>query len=141
MLNGIVRDTTGGTVSGAEIQILGARQRLVDAATTDSRGRFSMTVAEPGAYVVEIRAPGFADTRTSISIPLDSERPLELTTGVPALRDEVSVTASVDRAEPATRLTQPVNVIDANEIQLRAKSVVTQVVNEEVGLHLQRTSR
>ncbi len=139
-VNGIVRDTAGGTIKGAEIQILGARQRLVGAATTDAQGRFSLTVTETGSYVLEIRAPGFADTRTSISIPLDSERPLELTTGMPSLRDEVSVTASVDRAEPTTRLTQPVNVIDSNEIQLRAKSVVTQVANEEVGLHVQRTS-
>ena len=59
---------------------------------------------------------------------------------MPSLHDEVSVTAVVDRAEPTTRLTQPVNIIDANEIQLRAKSVVTQVANEEVGLHVQRTS-
>ena len=139
-INGIVRDTAGGTIKGAEIQVLGARQRLVGAATTDSQGRFSLTVTETGSYVLEIRAPGFADTRTSLSIPLDSERPLELTTGLPSLRDEVSVTASVDRAEPTTRLTQPVNVIDSNEIQLRAKSVVTQVANEEVGLHVQRTS-
>jgi len=139
-INGVVRDPTGGTVSGAEIQIFGARQRLVAAAVTDSQGRFSIAIAQPGAYVVEIRAPGFADTRTSVSIPIDTERPLELTTGIPSLQDEVSVTASVDRAEPTTRLTQPVNVIDANEIQLRAKSVVTQIANEEVGLHLQRTS-
>jgi hemoglobin/transferrin/lactoferrin receptor protein len=140
VLSGIVRDTTGGTVSGAEIQLLGARQRLAAAATTDSQGRFSMRVAEAGAYVLEIRAPGFADTRTGISIPQNSERPLELTTGLPSLSDEVSVTASVDRAEPTTRLTQPVNVIDANEIAMRAKSVVTEIANEEVGLHLQRTS-
>ena len=122
-VNGIVRDPAGGTISGAEIQILGARQRLVGAATTDAQGRFSLTVTEAGSYVLEIRAPGFADTRTSISIPLASERPLELTTGMPSLHEDVSVTASVDRAEPTTRLTQPVNVIDSNEIQLRAKSV------------------
>ena len=52
----------------------------------------------------------------------------------------MSVTASVDRADPVTRLTQPVNIIDANEIQLRAKAVVSQVASEEVGLHVQRTS-
>ena len=63
-VNGIVRDTAGGTIRGAEIQILGARQRLVGAATTDAQGRFSLTVTETGSYVLEIRAPGFADTRT-----------------------------------------------------------------------------
>lgn len=125
---------------GAEVQLLGARQRFAGAAATDEQGRFTITIAEPGAYVVEVRAPGFADTRTSVSIPLAGPAPLELTTGSPSLHEDVSVTASIDRAEPVTRLTQPVNVIDANDIQLRAKAVVSQVANEEVGLHVQRTS-
>jgi hemoglobin/transferrin/lactoferrin receptor protein len=140
VLNGVVRDPTGATVRGAEVQVLGVRQRLAGSAATDAQGRFSIAVSEPGAYVVEIRAPGFADTRTSVSIPLAGAQLLELTTGSPTLYEDVSVTASIDSAEPISRLTQPVNVIDASEIQLRAKAVVSQVANEEVGLHVQRTS-
>jgi hemoglobin/transferrin/lactoferrin receptor protein len=139
-VQGVLRDPTGGAVRGAEIQILAARQRLAGAATTDDQGRFSIVVSEPGVYVLEMRATGFADTRTSIAIPLNTERPLELTTGLPALHEDVSVMASIDRAESTTRLSQPVNVIDWNEIQLRAKAVVSQVATEEVGLHVQRTS-
>jgi outer membrane receptor protein involved in Fe transport len=140
VVRGVLRDSTGGTIHGAEIQILGNRQSLAGSGTTDEQGRFAITIAEPGAYVLEIRATGFADTRTSVSIPVAGERPLELTTGSPSLYEDVSVTASIDRAEPATRLSQPVNVIDSNEIQMRARAVVSQVANEEVGLHVQRTS-
>jgi hemoglobin/transferrin/lactoferrin receptor protein len=140
VVRGVLRDPAGGTVRGAEIQILGAQHTLVGSATTDDQGRFEISIAEPGAYVLELRAPGFADTRTSVSVPRADERPLELTTGPPALHEEVSVTAFADRAEATTRLTQPVNVIDASEIQMRAKAVVSQIATEEVGLHVQRTS-
>jgi outer membrane receptor protein involved in Fe transport len=139
-VRGIVRDPTGGVIRGAEIQILGARQRLAGAAVTDDQGRFVIPVAEPGSYVLEIRAPGFAEIRTSVFIPRADAQPLELTTGAPSLHEDVSVMASVDHTEPATRLTQPVNIIDANDIHMRAKAVVSQVANEEVGLHVQRTS-
>ena len=37
-------------------------------------------------------------------------------------------------------MSQPVSVIGPEEIMLRGKSVLAQVANEEVGLHLQRTS-
>ena len=99
-----------------------------------------VTVPRSGTYVLVVRTAGFADTRTSIRVPGAEGEVLELTTGLPSIHEEVSVTADQTRAEAATRLSQPVNIIDANEIGQRAKSVVTQVANEEVGLHLQRTS-
>ena len=140
VLRGIVRDPSGAVVRGAEIQVLAPQQRFVGAARTDEQGRFAIPVGQPGSYMVELRAAGFGDVRTAIKFPLPDGRSLELTTGSPSIHEEVSVTASVDQIEPTTRLTQPVNVIDERDLQMRAKSVVAQVANEEVGLHLQRTS-
>ena len=139
-VRGIVRNPAGAEVSGAEVQVLGGGQSVAGVARTDGRGRFEVTVARAGAYVLAIRAPGFTDTRTGIAVPVAEGRVLELTTGLPSIQEEVSVTADQMRAEATTRLSQPVNIIDVNEIRERAKSVVTQVANEEVGLHLQRTS-
>jgi hemoglobin/transferrin/lactoferrin receptor protein len=139
-VRGTVRDPSGGVVSGAEVQLLAARQQLVAAARTDDRGQFTLEVVEPGSYLLRLRAPGFADLTTSVSVPIAGNRDLDLATGDPALREEVSVTAMADTVESATRLTQPVNVIDADEIRLRAKSVVVQAAAEEVGVHVQRTS-
>jgi outer membrane receptor protein involved in Fe transport len=139
VLHGIVRDPSGGIVRGAEIQVLAPQQRFVGAARSDDQGRFAIVVGH-GSYIVEVRAAGFVDVRTAINMPLPEGRILELTTGLPSIHDEVSVTASVDQIESTTRLTQPVNVIDERDLQMRAKAVVTQIANEEVGLHLQRTS-
>ncbi len=101
----------------------------------DSACRF----AEAGSYVIVIRAKGFADIQDTLTVPTD--RQLEFTAGLPVLHEEVSVTAVVDRAEERSRLAQPVNIIDAEEIQMRAKSAVVQAAAEEVGLHVQRTSQ
>lgn len=139
-VQGVVRDPSGAVVPGVEVQLLGPRQRLVAAATTDERGRFVLNAPAAGAYALEVRAPGFAGTRLPVVVSKADGPPLELRTGDPALREDVSVTAVTDEVEPATRLTQPVNIIDADEIGQRARAVVAQVANEEVGLHLQRTS-
>jgi outer membrane receptor protein involved in Fe transport len=139
-LQGVVRDPTGGVVVGAEVRLIAPPQLVVATARTDDRGQFTLPAAEPGTFVVETRAAGFADVRTIVDLPAAASRPLEIVTGAPVLAEEVSVTALVAEAEPAARLTQPVNVIDADEIALRAKSVVVQAAGEEVGLHVQRTS-
>lgn len=137
-LRGVVRDPSGALVRAAEVQLLAPRQRVVAAARTDDQGTFTLTGADAGSYVLRVRAAGFADVSVPVTIPSAGE--FSVTTGDPALYEQVSVTAVADAVEPATRLTQPLNVIDADEIRLRAKSVVVQAANEEVGLHVQRTS-
>jgi outer membrane receptor protein involved in Fe transport len=139
-VRGIVRDPSGGVVRHAEIHLLSARQRPIAATRSDEQGRFTLTVTQPGSYVLRVRAAGFADVSTAVSVPLAGGGVVDVTTGDPSHQEEVSVTAIVDAVEPAMRLTQPVNIIDADEIRLRAKSVVVQAANEEVGLHVQRTS-
>jgi hemoglobin/transferrin/lactoferrin receptor protein len=139
-VRGVVRHASGVEVSGAEVQMLGGGQLVAAVARTDDRGRFVVTVPRPGSYVLVIRTPGFSDTRTSVMVPVAEGQVLELTTGWPAIHEEVSVTADPTHAVATTRLSQPVNIIDENEIRERAKLVVTLVANEEVGLHLQRTS-
>jgi hemoglobin/transferrin/lactoferrin receptor protein len=140
VLQGVVRDPSGGVVRDAEVQVLGPNQQLLGIAKTDGQGSFSVVVPRAGTYLVLIRAIGFGDTRAGAVVPLPAGDRLELTTGPPAIYEEVSVTAEVGEVEVATRLTQPVNIIDENDIQLRAKAVVVQAVSEEAGLHLQRTS-
>jgi hypothetical protein len=140
VLRGVVRDPTGGVVHDAEVQVLGARQQLIGVTRTDSQGRFSLAVPQAGNYLIVVRAARFGETRSGARAPGDAGKGVELTRGAPELREEISVTAGIDQPEPTTRLTQPVNIIDESEIALRAKSVVVQAANEEVGLHVQRTS-
>ncbi len=140
VVRGVVHDVTGAIVRGADVQILAEQQRVAGAARTDDQGRFAIAVERAGTYLVEVRAAGFADVRAGVTVPLPEDEMLTLVTGSPVLREDVSVTARVDRVETATRLTQPVNIIGADDIQQRAKSVVAQLASEEAGLQLQQTS-
>lgn len=140
IVRGVVHDVTGAVIRSADVQIFAEQQRVAGAGRTDADGRFAIAVERAGSYRVGVRAAGFADMRARITVPLPDGDTLTLVVGSPVLREEVSVTAGLDRVETAVRLTQPVNIIDADEILQRAKTVVTQVAEEEVGVHLQRTS-
>ncbi len=140
LVEGVVRDPTGGVLRRAEVQVIAAPQHVVATARTDDLGRFSLRVPEAGSYLVEIRAVGFADTRVAVGLPVADGRPLELTMGGPSFREDVSVTAVAEQVEPAVRLTQPANVIGADAIGERAKAVIVQAASEEAGLQVQRTS-
>ena len=133
-----MRDPTGDVVRGADVKLIAPQQRVAAAARTGEQGTFTLTVGEAGDYLIVISAPGFNDVRSPVKIP--AARQLEFTLGLPTLHEDVSVTAVMDRVEERTRLAQPVNIVDADEIALRAKSAVVQAASEEVGLHVQRTS-
>jgi len=65
---------------------------------------------------------------------------LVVTLALGTVREEVTVTADPGQVADADRLSQQVNVIGQEEIAERTKAVVSQVAQEEVGVHLQRTS-
>ena len=70
-VSGIVRDPLGAVVQDADVQVLAARQRLAAAARTDVNGRFTLTVPEAGAYLIVIRAHGFGDIRSTVTVPAE----------------------------------------------------------------------
>ena len=80
LIAGNVKDPSGGVVRAAEVQVLAAGQRLVAAARTDDRGEFTVSISQPGTYLIEVRAAGFADLRTGLTVPLPEGQRLDLTT-------------------------------------------------------------
>jgi hypothetical protein len=68
-LSGVVGDTAYLIVPGAEISVLAANGRAV----TDSAGTFHIDL-KPGTYMVRISRPGFATQMTSVTIPQDKGR-------------------------------------------------------------------
>jgi outer membrane receptor protein involved in Fe transport len=76
--------------------------------------------------------------RSPVQIP--TSRQLEFTLGLPILHEDVSVHGGDRSRRRAHAPGAAVNIIDADEIALRAKSAVVEAASEEVGLHVQRTS-
>ena len=141
VVSGVVKDPTGAAVSGAAVSLVSPPGAIAATASTDSEGAFVFRAVPAGSYVLLAESPGFAPRR----LPVRVESPigvagLEVALQPEAFRDEVTVTAAPGRAEALEAVPQRVNVIGEEDIALRAKAVVAQAANEEVGLHLQRTS-
>jgi hemoglobin/transferrin/lactoferrin receptor protein len=65
---------------------------------------------------------------------------LNVTLEVSQVSEQVTVTAEAGQVADARDVAQQVNVVDEEEILERAPEVVAQVVDEETGVNLQRTS-
>jgi outer membrane receptor protein involved in Fe transport len=138
---GTVKDPLGAVVAGASVTLIRPPATIVSAATTDDEGRFVLAEAPPGTYLLVAEVAGFAPRRLSVVVQAAEGAPaLEVGLQPEAFHDEVTVTATPGRADALESVPQRVNVIDDEKIAFRAKAVLVQSANEEVGIHLQRTS-
>ena len=139
-LSGTVKDGQGRVVADAIVTVLTGGRATMATVTTAADGRFSVAGLPDGAYLVVVRKGAFDEARAAVTVGAGASAPLDITLAVSGITDEVTVTASRDHVEIAGRTGQPVNVITATEIADRAKVVVAQAVEQEVGVALQRTS-
>lgn len=138
-LNGTAADVTGARLAGARISVMTPHRIVVASATTDDKGDFSIAKLPDGEYLVIAEYPMLAEGRSMVTLSSRAVPTIHLVLGV-AAADSVTVTASPGQLTEDRALTQPVNVIPADAILARAKTVIAQVVDGEVGAHLQRTS-
>ena len=138
-VSGSVTDRTGAVVRAARVSLMNARGGVLATASTGEDGAFAFRLAEPGSYLLVTRASGLEAQRTAVEIA-DAPVAVAIVLEPAARSEEVTVTAEPGLVTSVDAVSQPVNVIDEADIALRAKAVVAQVANGEVGLHLQRTS-
>ena len=137
-ISGIVKDEAGKVIAGASMTLLSSRQSVLAATKTKTDGTFNLPQIAWGSYELLITADGFGARRTAVNSPLGSG--LEITLAPAALTDEVSVTAEFGTVTERDSTPQKVTVINEQNIQQRAKTVLAQAANEEAGVALQRTS-
>jgi len=139
-VSGVVKDSTGAAVPEASVSLLSAQQSVVSSTRTDARGGFSLAVPAPGSYVIAAESAGFTARRTAVSVHDTEVTGLEVRLQPASLSEEITVTANPGGASDVGAVTQQVNVLDETDIGYRTKAVMAQAANEEVGLHMQRTS-
>lgn len=66
-VSGTVRDPGQLVVTGAQVSLEGEHARRE--ATTDGAGRYSLSVAAPGAYMLTVRKAGFAPVICAVTVP------------------------------------------------------------------------
>ncbi|HQR38360.1 MAG TPA: TonB-dependent receptor [Blastocatellia bacterium] len=139
-ISGTVVDALGAPVEGARVSLSNAQQASFQAAVTDNQGHFEITVVETGSYVLTVRRESYGDVRIAVDVPSDAASSLHLTLPVAPITDKVTVTAEAGQVGIPAQIPQAVNIISDDQIRMRAKSVLAQAANEEVGVALQRTS-
>jgi hemoglobin/transferrin/lactoferrin receptor protein len=140
-ITGTVRDASGGAIRHAEIALLTPALTTVTSARTDEQGAFALEAPSAGKFLLLVRAPAFDEVRRSLSVTEGQPvPPVAIVLEVGALVEDVTVTASRETVDDLRRASHPVNVISAEEIGSRVKTVVAEAVQEESGVALQRTS-
>ena len=105
-LSGTVRDASGGAVAGAKISVVNQATSLTRTATTDTDGRWVMTVLPVGGYKVAIEAQGFRRAvREDVAIEASVPRVLDTDLQVGEVAIEVNITDTAPLVTPTTSTT------------------------------------
>ncbi|HEU4511427.1 MAG TPA: TonB-dependent receptor [Pyrinomonadaceae bacterium] len=139
-VTGTVKDHDGAVVSGADVSLLHTNQAVVRATVTDAEGHFTLNNIAPGDYQLNIERTGFVRYRSAVHVTPGNTREVAVTLELNQITEEVTVTAEAGIVTDTRNVDTQVNVINEREILERATEVVAQMVDEEPGVNLQRTS-
>ena len=139
-INGTVKDSDGAVVSGADVSLLSPNQAVLRAAVTDTEGRFTLDNIAPGDYQLNVERNGFMRSRSAVHVTQGNTEEVAITLEVTSIAESVTVTAEAGLVTDTRQVDTQVNVINERRIMERAPEVVAQVVDEEPGVNLQRTS-
>jgi Carboxypeptidase regulatory-like domain len=97
---GHVTDPTGQAIVGAQVKITEVDKHQVHTAVTDNTGRYALQELPPGAYRLEVSAPGFkgySQTGIVLQVGSNPEVPVRMTIG--AVTESVEVVSNAGMVE------------------------------------------
>jgi len=139
-INGSVKDPDGAVVSSASVSLLNTQRAVIAATTSDTEGRFTLEKLEPGDYQLSVESNGFVRHRSAVHVTGGSTIDVAVVLELTPLAEQVTITAEAGLVTDTRKVDTQVNIINEREIIERAPEVVAQVVDEEPGVNLQRTS-
>lgn len=136
----------GGSIEGKILDTLGARvtgmltlyREGAEVEATDSEvdGTYRFSGLEPGRYLVEVTANGFAPSQSQpVYVGSSGRTRVDLTMQIGPLEQEVSVTAAA-RETPIAQIGAPVSVISRDLIDTLGKSDVMEALRTVPGLSI-----
>ena len=106
-LRGAVQDTTGARIAGARVVVQSTASTMRRDAQSEDRGEFRVDDLAPGAYRVDITAPGFAPANAEVSVEVSSVREVTVT-----LKPVASPESIVVQSQESSSITpQPIDLV------------------------------
>jgi len=94
-VTGVVTDTSGAIVAGARVAVINESSGVALAARSNEAGLYRVPGLSPGAYRVEVEAPGFQRlVRGGITVQISQTLQVDLSLQVGAVQETVNVTGS-----------------------------------------------
>jgi hypothetical protein len=127
-LVGTVADTKGGRIEAADILLKSVSSGLERQAVTNNRGEFRFDDLPPAPYLLIVKARGFADAQSTVTVDVASVRDVGVTMNPAAVQQSVTVQsqASSITTEPIDTSTAvhggEVTAKDLQEFPLAARS-------------------
>jgi hypothetical protein len=106
-ISGVVADTGGGSVAGADVQIIDTRtETLARKLTTASDGSFVTTLLPPGTYYVVVNKSGFSEAKaTGIEVHITETTRVTITLKPGTVSEKVEISAQVTSVETTNATT------------------------------------
>ncbi len=139
-ITGSVKDEDGAVVSGVTVLLVLPNQAVARAAVTDADGKFTLDKIAPARYQIVVERTGFVTYRQAVQITPGDTKDLSIVLALNPVSALVTITAEAGQIASTRDVDTAVNVISERKILERAAEVVAQVVDEEPGVNLQRTS-
>ena len=121
-------------MANARILILTPQRAVVATATSDQDGKFTVPNLADADYLVIAQHPPFAERQMAVKVSGASPVSIDIILDIVTTAESVSVTATPGNLTDLAKASQPVNVISAEDVTIRAKTVVAQAVEGEVGV-------
>src|SRR5271155_650733 len=106
-ISGVVVDTSGGSISGADVQVIDSRtESIVRKMPTGTEGIFVATLLPPGNYIVRVNKAGFGEAKvTDIEVRVTETTSLTITLKPGAITEKMEITAQVTSVETSNAAT------------------------------------
>jgi len=99
-IDGVVTDSSGKSVLGAQVTATETDKQLVRTATTNAEGRYILGNLPVGPYRLEVRVPGFKDYRqVGISLAVGQTANINVQLTIGSVSESVEVTANATMLE------------------------------------------
>lgn len=136
-VKGTIADENGAKVSGAGVR-LSSRTGTQLTTTTDANGAFEFLSLQPGQYLLEVQAQGFA-TQTSDEIVVERGQTKEvgLTLKVAGVSESIVVTAA-GTAQRGDEVSKVISVLDAQQIEDEHRVSLSEALRGIPGVRVQQ---